>query len=253
MDSNITNSTVSEIYDKWEEQWKNDEFYQYGNKMSRYPEVVYQIRESNRIWSKKDIAILSEYLKDKNKKRFVADLFAVQEQIPEELFKPFIDASIYDIDPSSNQDYINPCIRVFGFIRVEEMLDFRFLYGDEETKKRVGWAYYWLRPPVVEVIYKDKPPRIVGYKPKKWDGLSYESLNLYDSKNEMTTSELKAYKREINLSKIRKRRIWMEAFLKSMDNDFRKNIKDSLPNELTSFSAENQKLAKIYLAESGQV
>ncbi len=253
MNSNITNITVPEIYSKWKEQWKNNEFYRYNNTISRYPEIVYRIRESKKVWSKKDIVIFSNYLRDKQKKRFVADLFAVQEQIPEDLFEPFIDAAINDTDPSSNQDYINPCLRVFGFVRVAETLDLRFLYGNKETKKRVGWAYYWVRPPLVTVIDKDKPPRVTGYKPK-WNGLDYNTRNLYEkSEFEMTTSEVETCKREIQQMKVRKRRVWMEEFLKSTDGKFRDSIKRSLPNELTSFAAENQKLAKIYLAESHQV
>ncbi|GAA4273043.1 hypothetical protein U6A24_07190 [Aquimarina gracilis] len=245
--------TVPEIYNKWKEQWRNGEFRQPGYVLNRYPEIAYHIRESKRVWSEQDIQIFTDYLGDKEKKRFVANLFAIQEQIPEELFEPFIDASIYDTDPSSNQDYLNPCIRVFGFARVIEMLDFRFLHGDDETKKRVKWAYYWVRSPLVTIVPNDGPERVTAFK-EKWNGFYYETYNMKTRSNyEVSEAELAEYKRAVKQTLIRRKRMWMEEFLRNTDEEARKNIKASLPTELSAFSEENQELAKKYLKESGQV
>lgn len=232
--------TVQEIHNIWKEQWENEEVRYHGK--YGFPEILYEIRESNRSWTNNDIEDFSYYLNEVDKKWFVANLFTLQEKIPEKLFDPFINAGIKEPDPSQNADYINPCLRVFGFERVFDLLDNKFQKGSNEIKIGVCKAYYWARSPLVSVSKSNGPWETIGYL-TKWNGHYYGDYDWESGLHfEMTESEVRKCK-EIE------DRLLIEEFLKNHDVDVRYQIKLVLPDKLSSFSKENQGLAKEYFKE----
>jgi hypothetical protein len=239
--------TIQEIHKIWNEQWEKEEIRSHGK--FRFPEIVYEIRELDRIWNENEIKIFSEYLKQDDKKWYVANLFSLQKDIPEQLFEHFIDAAIKETDPSFNQEYINPCLRVFGFERVFELLNQQFKNGSDEIKIGVCKAYYWARSPLVSVSKGNGPWVTKGYL-SKWNGYYYGD---YDWDNgthyEMTKSEVSECEKITNKLLIERRKLLIKVFLKNLDTDVRYQIKLTLPNELSSFSLDNKELAKSYFEE----
>ncbi|HUH74211.1 MAG TPA: hypothetical protein VLZ75_07370 [Chitinophagales bacterium] len=236
--------TVQEIHNIWKEQWQNEQVRYHGK--YGFPEILYEIRESNRSWTNDEIGVFSDYLNQVDKKWFVANLFALQEKLPKQLFESFIDAGISEPDPSQNADYINPCLRVFGFERVFDLLDNKFQNGDNQVKIGVCKLYYWARTPLVNVKSGNKPFEIKGYL-TKWNGHYYGD---YDWDNgvhfEMNESEVANCKEIESKLMIKRRRFLMEEFLKNHDVDVRYQIKLALPDKLSSYPNENRELATDY-------
>jgi len=239
--------TIQEIYKTWSDQWKKEEIRSHG--MFRFPEIVYKIRALDRIWNENEIKLFSEYLKQDDKKWFVANLLAIQKDIPEGLFEPFIDAAIMESDPSFNKEYINPCLRVFGYKNVFELLNQRFENGSDNIKIGVCKAYYWARSPLVRVSEGNGPWKTKGYL-SKWNGHYYGDYD-WDSGThyEMTESEVSECKEITNRLLIKRRKLLITEFLRNKDTDIRYHIKLTLPDKLSSFSATNKELAKLYLDE----
>ncbi|WP_459209258.1 hypothetical protein [Aquimarina rhabdastrellae] len=239
--------TIQEIYKTWNEQWDKEEIRSHG--MYMFPEIVYEIRELDKIWSKKEIEILSGYLMQDDKKWFVANLFSLQKNIPEQLFEHFIDAAIKETDPSFNQEYINPCLRVFGFERVFKLLNQRFIKGNNQIKIGVCKAFYWARSPLVKVNKGNDTWETKGYL-SKWNGYYYGDYDWDNGKYfEMTESQISECKKITNKLLIERRKLLLEEFFKNPDTDVRYQVKLALPNELSSFSLENKELAKSYFIE----
>ncbi len=242
--------TVQEIYKKWNDQWEKEEIRSHGK--YRFPEIAYEIRESNISWSVEDIKDFAEYLKQDEKKWFVANLFALQETIPDKLFEPFIDAAINEPDPSANEDYINPCLRVFGFEKVFELLNQRFENGNNQIKIGVCKAYYWARSPLVSVSKGNGSWETKGYL-SKWNGHYYGDYDWDNEKHfEMTESEISKCKKITTRLLIERRKLLIEEFSENLDIDVRYQIKLALPNDLSSFSLENKEIAKSYFTELGK-
>ncbi len=239
--------TVQEIHKIWKEQWEDEEVRYHGK--YGFPEILYEIRESNRAWTSVDIKTFSDYLCQSDKRWFVANLFALQEKIPEQLFESFINAGIAEPDPSQNEDYINPCLRVFGFERVFELLDNKFQNGNNQVKIGVCKLYYWARCPLVNIKTGNKPFEIKGYL-SKWNGYYYGNYDWESGLHfEMDKSEVVKCQKIENRLIIKRKRLLIEEFLKNNDVDVRYQIKLILPNKLSSFSKENQELAEEYLRE----
>ncbi|WP_020531058.1 hypothetical protein [Flexithrix dorotheae] len=239
--------TVKELYNKWNDQLKRGEIRADG--IFSFPEIVYEIRESNKIWNDKDINCFTEYLKNNDYKWFVANLFALQENIPEQLLEPFINAAIDEPDPSFNRKFINPCLRVFGFEKVFELLDKRFLEGNKPIKIGVCNAYYWARSPLVYVSNRNGPLETKGYL-SKWNGNYYGDYD-WDTDSHFEMEELKVLECEKITNRLlaKRRKLLIEEFLSNHDTDLRYHIKLALPDKFTSFSHENKELAISYLEE----
>ncbi|MCE7995232.1 MAG: hypothetical protein HEP71_24860 [Roseivirga sp.] len=239
--------TVPEIYNIWKAQWEKGEIRVHG--IDRFPNISYKLREKKHFWNTKDISVLVDFLKQKDKKWFVANLFAVQKTIPEQLFEPFIDAAINESDPSLNKEYINPCLRVFGFQRVFVLLDQRFREGNNQVKVGVCKAYYWARSPLVKMSKGDGPWETKGHL-TKWNGHYYGT---YDWENdvffEMTQLEVAECQKVSAPLYARRNKLLIEEFLHNRDIDVRYQIKLALPERESSFFKLNKALAKAYFQE----
>lgn len=69
-----------------------------------------------------DIAWFEQALEDTRRKWFVAYLFRFIVPVPEPFFAPLIRAAVYEVNPSFNRNFVEPCIRAFGHRRVIEAL-----------------------------------------------------------------------------------------------------------------------------------
>ncbi len=81
-------------------------------------------------------------LEDKERKWFVAEALRKQ-QLPKRLFIPMLRAGILERDPSSNRNFIDPCVRSYGAPRVcAALLDY-LERGNNEEKAGAASALYW--------------------------------------------------------------------------------------------------------------
>ena len=88
-------------------------------------------------------AWLCEALMDREKKWFVATLFRDQ-PVPRRLFQPMMDASVVDVDASSNRFFIEPCVETFGNAAVMEALAALKASGRVSDDK-ITMALYWAK------------------------------------------------------------------------------------------------------------
>lgn len=88
------------------------------------------------------LAWLRAALHDEELKWFVADVFETQ-PVPEALFTELLRAGVYERDPSYNREFIAPCVRDFGGVRVYEVLLTYLATGSDAEKAGAANALYW--------------------------------------------------------------------------------------------------------------
>lgn len=120
---------------------------QRGNYLGR-PQILRQYRMQFKEFTGSDIAVLKEYLLDKEKKWFVAWLLDNLDNFSTELLKPMLSAAINEPDPSLNNEFVKPCRRVFAYEDMLLVLLDLFYEGGTTEKIGVLNAFYWARPTV---------------------------------------------------------------------------------------------------------
>ncbi len=91
-----------------------------------------------------DIEWFNHALEDDLKNKFVAHVFFRSNIVlPEELYEPMLRAAVYEIDPSYNRYFVEPCIEAFGLRRVNNSLLEVVRNGDNFEKAGAVNALYW--------------------------------------------------------------------------------------------------------------
>jgi hypothetical protein len=70
------------------------------------------------------------------------------DQLPEELFGPLVMAGVYDPDPSSNRQFIEPAVTAFGCRRVKAALIEVLRTGTNAERAGAARAWYWTGVPM---------------------------------------------------------------------------------------------------------
>jgi hypothetical protein len=93
-----------------------------------------------------DIQWCKRALEDDIKNKFVAHVFFHSDiALPEELYEPMLRAAVYEINPSYNQYFVEPCLEAFGLRRVNNSLLEVVRNGDNFEKAGAVNALYWAR------------------------------------------------------------------------------------------------------------
>jgi hypothetical protein len=93
-----------------------------------------------------DTQWIRDALEDQPRKWFVAVVFTyLPLPVPEDLFLPMIHTAVYEIDPSFNRYFVEPCIRTYGHRCVNEALLEFFEKGTDFEKAGAVNALYWAR------------------------------------------------------------------------------------------------------------
>jgi hypothetical protein len=211
------------------------------------PLVLRHFRIEFKSFNEEDIVLLKSFLKDNNKKWFVAHLLDNLDTFPNDLLEPMLQAAVNETDPSFNNDFIKPCRRVFDYAEIQNILLEIFCNGDNDKKKGVLKALYWARPKVhsVEVHEGKKIYKQQGYDTFFWD---YE-LNSFD---EDFTEDQKVYESEYPRQEIAYKRqleTILAEFHKTTDKDLKYQITLQLPSEVKDFPEELQKVANTFLLD----
>ena len=84
---------------------------------------------------------------NENRRRttFLCRVLRRRRWMPELLFAPMIRAAVYEVDPSFNRLFIEPCLIRFGQRRVNEELINYFESGSNFEKAGAANAFYWSR------------------------------------------------------------------------------------------------------------
>jgi hypothetical protein len=82
-------------------------------------------------------------LQNGHKKWFVSWVFRTWLTVPGELFDGMIRAAVYEVNPSTNDQFIQPCLRAFGVIAVNEALLTYLAEGSNFEKAGAVNALYW--------------------------------------------------------------------------------------------------------------
>jgi hypothetical protein len=96
-----------------------------------------------------DLEWLIAALTDAERKWFVARALARGRQMPRGLFAPMIRAAVYEVNPSFNRQFIEPCIWAFGPRLVNEALLDYLASGTDFEKAGAANALYWASSPLI--------------------------------------------------------------------------------------------------------
>ena len=96
--------------------------------------------------SPEDWQWLIRSLDDNERKWFVADVFRFQ-QLPRRMFFPMLRAGVLERNPSLNREFIDPCVRFYGAVRVCTILLAYLETGSNEEKAGAANALYWAECP----------------------------------------------------------------------------------------------------------
>jgi hypothetical protein len=75
--------------------------------------------------------------------------------VPEGLFQPMMRAAVYEVNPSANRYFVEPCIRTYGHRRVNEALLAFVEEGSDIEKAGAVNALYWAR---LGLTFRGRPP-----------------------------------------------------------------------------------------------
>lgn len=89
-----------------------------------------------------DLDILSAALEENERKWFVAAIFS-RSPVPKRLLKAMLRAGVYEVNPSLNQYFIEPCISSYGHRVVNEALLEVLENGNDFEKAGAVNALYW--------------------------------------------------------------------------------------------------------------
>jgi hypothetical protein len=102
---------------------------------------------------------LSLALENPKRKYFVALVFKRQ-PVPKRLFEDFMRAAVNELNPSLDEAYITPCLRSYGYQRVNERLLKFLINGSNIEKMGAASAFYWSHGYVETEARDDIPERI---------------------------------------------------------------------------------------------
>jgi len=81
--------------------------------------------------------------------------------LPETFFLLFMRIAVYEANPSFNRGFIEPCLRAFGYRRVQEDLLRYLAQGTNREKAGAARAFYWAQLPLLlpqwHELYPNRP------------------------------------------------------------------------------------------------
>lgn len=209
------------------------------------PIVLIQYRKQFKNFNDDEIETLEAYLRDEKIKWFVADLLNMLPTFSERLLKPMVAAAVKEPDASFSNEFIRPCRRVFGYIKIQEILMDIFREGNEEIKIGVLKALYWTRPTVysfeshfdgVIEIKKGFDKFVWSDELKSFEEEFVDNLEIYNKENE---KQEQLYIEQILTI--------IDVFSETKNIELKYQIGLRLPKEAEDYPVEIRQRAKLFL------
>lgn len=98
------------------------------------------------------------------KKQFLAALLGErkEEYLPEAFFAPLMRITVYEANPSFSRSFVEPCLRAFGYRKVQEALLEYLERGTNREKAGAARAFYWAQLPLLLPSWHDQ------HRNRKW-------------------------------------------------------------------------------------
>ncbi len=237
--------TIQNLFTEFQKLVKEDKLYlceRYNN-----ADLFLDFRKTYGLHLKKeDEQFLITLLQDKQWLWFVPNVLRVLEWFPKRLFYELIKKAINTKDPSSNNNFIDPCLRVYNVFLIDDILIEHIKNGTTEEKLGAINAFHWTRPHIKTYCSGEnfEHEETFGYKPK-WS----DQFNMYDwpsDLNKMDEKEFKEYHKKSKAMMQRRYKILLQEFLDNEDPDIRYRITLSLPSKVKDFPTPLEKSAKQY-------
>src|ERR1700722_6063439 len=126
----------------WQELFDAHRSLNIGNRPGWKTELVQDARRLLSRTTKDDWRSLEDALADNELKWFVAEVFS-KAQLPKRLFRAMLGAAVYEVNPSFNRCFVEPCVRPFGHRVVNEALLDYIENGSDFEKAGAVRALYW--------------------------------------------------------------------------------------------------------------
>ncbi len=237
--------TIEKLFTEFKKLVEEDKIYVY----ERYnnANLFLDFRKAYGITLKpKDENFLIELLQDEQWQWFVPNALRVLEGFPKNLFHELIKKAVHTSDPSFNNNFIDPCLRVYDAFPIDKLLITYLKNGTKKEKIGALNAFYWTRPHIRTYYsgkdFKDK--ETFGYK-SRWN----EEFNVYDWSRDlekMNQMEFEEYSKKVNVMILNRTAILLEEFFSQEDLDIRYHITLCLPKHIKNFPKTLHKEAKRY-------
>lgn len=166
-------------------------------------------------------------LLDQERKWFVAKVLAAN--VPHRFFDAMIHAAVYEINPSMNRRFVEPCIRSQGHRRVNEALLEYLEHGNNFEIAGAVNALYWAQASV-----------------------QYTTGRIIDERTHKPTAEAQAtYEAWADLH-LRKRRAYLRIFVTNEDTEVRQSLIGRFSLNLDTYPVEMQHLVPEAIAIASQ-
>jgi len=165
--------------------------------------AVQQTRQLLKNAADSDWRWLIDGLREEETKWFVAAVFQ-RYSVPKLLFKPFLNAAINEPNPSTNRQFVQPCVDSFGHRRVNEYLLDVVEASDNTAIAGAIAALYWAN---MQISFYGKVPAYT------LEHATPESRKAYEALNDVWE---------------RKRATYLRVFVFNQDLDVRRQIIPSL-------------------------
>lgn len=177
-------------------------------------ELYAQFRASyGTVLMKADEDFLISIAEDEEWAGFVPNVVNVLEEFSENVLKAIIKSVVVRYSCVLEYAFI-PCIRVFGILKVDEILIDYLKNGTNNERKRVLGAFYFARPTILSYSQKTKTLRTFGYK-HNWNKTE-NRYNVYSENTlreyQMTVTEFLSYCPIVGLSYFNRQKAYLEAF-----------------------------------------
>ncbi len=187
----------------WEELFDAYASARRGDKHASPEEVVQQARRLLSSAAPDDWETLGQALRDGERKWLVAAVFS-RSPVPKRLLAPMIRAAVYEVNPSLNRYFVEPCLASHGHRIVNEALLEYVEKGSDFEKGGAVNALYWAQMPL------------------RFSGVTQ------DFTLENATPESRAAYLELNDVWLRKRCLFLREFVANADVHVRRSIIPSL-------------------------
>jgi hypothetical protein len=206
----MTDNTPKRAAMSWEDLFVSFVSARQSNHREEVARYVQQARRQLATNTNDDWKMLANALQDHDRKWFVAEVFS-KAPIPKRLFSAFVRAAIYEVNPSHNRYFVEPCVASYGHRKVNEALLDYVENGSPFEIAGAVVALYWAQ---MRIWFSGTPQEFT---------LEYA-----------TPESRKAY---LELQDVwnRKRCLFLRMFVTNENLDVRRNILPSLTLEETAY------------------
>lgn len=202
-------------------------------------EITIQFREENLTISEEAENEIIPYLQESlNSALLVLPLIWVIPHFSENLMLELLQCAIKVGNSSDNRYFIEPCLRVHGVFKVNEIMVDHVVNGNKQEKEGALMSFYWIKGLVLVSKGNDPDNQKIMKKVYIWNGSYYRD-------DHEQTDDLETYIGEYEKMKKDRMRTFLKVVYQEFDADVLYSLFKELPDSIADFDPEFAEDAKL--------